>query len=318
MRRLIGITLALITSTLAGTAASEELLRAPLGQLVDIGTHRLHLFCQGQGSPTVVFESGLGGTALEWTELQATVATVTRACVYDRAGYGWSEPGPLPRTAVRLADELHRLLAAAGIDDGITLVAHSFGGYVAQTYARAYPADLAALILVDSSHPGQLATFPVQAGALCAAIDQGLPVRYRISPHLPEGFPADYRLTALAQMLQPTAARTQMSELCNFATSAAEAARGAAFPSLPLIVVSRGKAEFPTDPRGRRLEGAWSDYQVDLARLSPTAQHVIARLGGHHVHLDRPEIVRRATMTSVLMARRASEDLLVRGIVLYE
>ena len=76
----------------------------PSGQLVDVGGYRLQLACLGDGGPTVVMEAAIGETGLLWSLVQPAVAKLTRACVYDRAGYGWSDPSPEPRTADRGSD----------------------------------------------------------------------------------------------------------------------------------------------------------------------------------------------------------------------
>src|SRR5262249_38349957 len=100
----------------------------PIGQMVDARGHRLHLYCVGEGSPTVILESGHGAVALHWTLVQAAVSTTVRTCAYDRAGLGWSELGPNPRTPQRIAEELHTLLENAGIEPPYVMVGHSIGG----------------------------------------------------------------------------------------------------------------------------------------------------------------------------------------------
>lgn len=297
LSRLFG--LLLIVSASAATADT-----AMPGQLYAVGEHRLHLYCRGQGSPTVVFESGLGGLGVEWMNLLQQVSLKSRACLYDRAGYGWSEPGPLPRTAGREADELFALLQAAGIDDPLVLVAHSFGGYVAQTFVRRHPARVSGLVLVDSSHPAQLARFPVRRGSYCIALEQGYPMRMDLRPRLPHGYPRAWRDTARRLMLSVTAARAQLSELCNYAESAADAqGEGAPFPSVPLVVVTRGRAEFGNDARGRELEAAWAGLQRNLSELNGGGMQRIATHSGHHVHLDEPDVIADSTLGSLLFAR---------------
>lgn len=269
-----------------------------------VGEHRMHLYCEGQGSPTVLFESGLGGIGVEWMDLLKMVAPRSRACVYDRAGYGWSEPGPLPRTAGRAADELAALLDAADIDDQLVIVAHSYGGYVAQTYTRRHPGRVAGLVLVDSSHPAQLTAFPVKRGSYCTALELGYPMRMDLRPRLPAGYPAAWRDTARERMLSLAAAHSQLSELCNYAQSADDAGGdGSAFPPVPVVVVTRGRAEFGSDARGRRLEAAWANLQRDLGHLNERAMQRVATHSGHHVHLDEPDIVVDSTLGSVLFAR---------------
>ncbi len=121
--------------------------------MVDIGGHRLHLWCQGEGTPVVVFDSALGASSLSWSLVVDGVAAVTRACRYDRAGFGWSERGPLPRTAGRIADELHDLLRLAGVPVPRLLVGHSYGGLVMRLLASRHPHDVAGLVLIEPAHP---------------------------------------------------------------------------------------------------------------------------------------------------------------------
>jgi pimeloyl-ACP methyl ester carboxylesterase len=128
---------------------------SPPGRLVDVGTHRLHLHCRGDGSPAVVFDAALGASSLSWSLVQPSVARITRACSYDRAGFGWSERGPLPRTAGRIADELHTLLDRSAIAAPYILVGHSFGGLVMRLYAARHAEDVAALVLIEPAIPEQ-------------------------------------------------------------------------------------------------------------------------------------------------------------------
>ena len=125
----------------------------PPGRLVSLGTHRLHVHCSGIGSPSVVFDAALGGSSLSWTYVQPAVAAFTTACTYDRAGFGWSDAGPLPRTAGRIADELHMLLTTAALAPPFVLVGHSFGAFSIRAYAARHPKDVAGLVFVDPAHP---------------------------------------------------------------------------------------------------------------------------------------------------------------------
>lgn len=131
---------------------------APPGQLVDIGTHRLHLRCAGTGTPAVVFDAALGASSLSWSLVLPGVAAVTRACAYDRAGFGWSERGPLPRTAGRVADELYALLRRAEVPLPTVLAGHSFGGLVMRLLAARHPDAAAALVMLEPAHPEEWAS----------------------------------------------------------------------------------------------------------------------------------------------------------------
>ena len=94
----------------------RKLDRAP-GEMVSVGNHKLHIRCMGEGSPTVILESGAPATSIEWSAwVQPEVAKATRVCAYDRAGLGWSEAGPTPRDAEQITSELHALLENAGIE----------------------------------------------------------------------------------------------------------------------------------------------------------------------------------------------------------
>jgi len=125
----------------------------PPGQLVDVGGFRLHVKCDGAGTPTVVFDAALGGSSISWAWVQPEIARSNRTCIYDRAGYGWSDPGPFPRTAGRMVDELHTLLERSGVGPPYVLVGHSFGGLVMRIFAARYRSDVVGLVLVDPAHP---------------------------------------------------------------------------------------------------------------------------------------------------------------------
>jgi alpha/beta hydrolase fold len=113
----------------------------PPGQIVDVGGYKLHIHCIGAGSPTVILLDGLPSMSIGWTYVQPAVAQTTRVCAYDRAGGGWSDPGPAPHDSLHIADELHTLLVNADVPGPYVLVGHSFGGLYARMYADRYPHD---------------------------------------------------------------------------------------------------------------------------------------------------------------------------------
>ncbi len=136
-----------------GIASAVDASRYPAsGKLINVGGYRLHINCIGTGSPTVILDAGLGGSSLDWSLVQPEVATFTRVCSYDRAGYGWSDYGPKPRTSGRIVAELHTLLIGAGIPGPYILVGQSFGGLNVRLYAYTYPQEVAGMVLVDASH----------------------------------------------------------------------------------------------------------------------------------------------------------------------
>ena len=145
----VSICLFLGAPIVAPAAPGDEIYARP-GQLVNAQGTRLNFYCKGRGSPTVVFDSGWGDWAPVWTIVQPEVAKWTRACSYDRAGAGFSDPGPMPRTSVRIAAELRGALHNAGIQGPYIMVGNAFGGDNVRTFAARYPAEVAALVLVEA------------------------------------------------------------------------------------------------------------------------------------------------------------------------
>jgi pimeloyl-ACP methyl ester carboxylesterase len=125
----------------------------PPGQLVDVGGYSLHIYCQGNGTPTVILDALFPGTVSNWAWVQPEIAKTTRVCAYDRAGLGWSDSGPMPRDAVQQAAELHTLLANADVTGPYVLMGHSLGGLTVRMFADRYPDEVAGMVLVEASNP---------------------------------------------------------------------------------------------------------------------------------------------------------------------
>ncbi len=266
----------------------------PPGKLIDVGGLRLHIYCVGSGSPTIVLESGLAGFSLEWYPLEEKLGHYQRVCSYDRAGYGWSDYSPLPRTADRLAEELHALLTLAGEGPPYILAGHSFGGYIVQDFSRRYPREVQGLVLIDASHPEQMQRMNLRHQEL-------KPVRYdgrrqtsrivRSSPTLPAHYPQAYRILALHLMSGRKSVLTQLSELENFSVSGTEVVRAGPMPDIPVVVMSRGRRQWPQTPAGDAKAILWQQLQGELTDLTPHTYQIIASSSGHHIHLDQPDLV---------------------------
>jgi pimeloyl-ACP methyl ester carboxylesterase len=143
--------LGLVAGTFAAIAAPGDTLYAQPGRLVPAGDGaRLNMVCMGRGSPAAVFDSGFEDWAPAWAAVQPRIAKFTLACSYDRAGAGFSTPGPMPRTNVRIADELHTALHDAGVRGPYILVASAFGSYNVRAFADRHTADVAGLVMVDA------------------------------------------------------------------------------------------------------------------------------------------------------------------------
>jgi len=277
----------------SGREADSDFLPPPPGRLIDLGSHRLHLYCTGAGSPTVVLEAGLGGLSLEWRAVQSALAAERRVCSYDRAGYGWSDPGPAPRTVDRIAAELRAMLERAGESPPYAIVGHSFGGYVAQLFAKRYPREVAGVVLVDSSHPDQYRKFPRDYQE---RYDRGTRRRssWGASIALPERYPDAWRPLAESLMQQPKTLRALRLEYRSFVRSGEQVAAAGPMPVVPAVVLTRGEREWPEGAGGDAMEALWPELQRDLAAAMPLSHHFVIGGSGHHIHLDRPEAVEQA------------------------
>ena len=148
----VGLALAIASAHVAHGAGQPDPSLEVYGrpqQLVDIGGRRLNLYCLGHGSPTVILEGGLGASSFAWRKVHAELARTTRVCAYDRAGYGYSDPGPLPRDTRHLADDLAALTQAAPLRPPYVLVGASLGGMIVRLYADTHLLDVGGMVLID-------------------------------------------------------------------------------------------------------------------------------------------------------------------------
>lgn len=125
------------------------------GKLYSVNGRRMHLFCTGQGSPTIVLEDGLGNNWTVWAKVQPVLSQDTQVCAYDRAGFGWSDPRPGVRDSKAIATELHGLLTQAGITGPIILMGHSIAGIHMREYVARYPENVKGIVFIDGSTPLQ-------------------------------------------------------------------------------------------------------------------------------------------------------------------
>ena len=126
------------------------------GELVEVDGNRMHIRCEGTGSPTVVMEAGSGDCSLSWALVQQNVSAFSRVCTYDRQGYAWSDPVPGPLTASNVTGRLHTLLSRANVSPPYVLVGHSLGGVYVRYYTHRYPDEVAGMVLVDPGSEWQM------------------------------------------------------------------------------------------------------------------------------------------------------------------
>jgi len=279
-----------------------------LGKRFDVGGYKLHIYCTGEGSPTVILDSGLGDSYVSWLGVQPQIAKFTRVCSYDRAGLGYSDPSPRPRTSKVIAEELHALLQAARIAPPYVLVGHSMGGYNVRLYTSQYRSEIVGMVLVDASHPDQENRFPPalrsmeanwqrEAGFLTYTTPFGIPRLLGLCDEDPVRRAAD---------CNSQSARESLKEMKAFAQSAAETAATGSLGDLPLAVLShdpdKPSSELPAN-LAKPTNEAWEKMQEELAHLSSRGTQTIARNSAHYIQIDRPDLVVEAVHTVLDQAR---------------
>jgi pimeloyl-ACP methyl ester carboxylesterase len=318
----LGATFALMLAGIAyqswGTRRDARRYPAP-GRLVDIGSHRLHVVECGAGSLTIVLESGLMSTVLSWSALQGKLAESFRVVSYDRAGLGWSDLGPMPRTADRIVDELNTLLERANVPPPYLLVGHSFGGLTMPLFAARFPDRVAGVVLIDpvvpkewhppAAHELRLATIGAKvcrraallarfgilrciaallktgakrsANRLVRLISRGSPGDSgTVSSPWFAALPDNEKAMASVFWIQPKFALTIASQLGHLPASAAKAAEFDDFCRQPVTILTAGTA-----PERRRQEHA-----AMAARL-PLGSHILATNSNHWIMQEEPELV---------------------------
>jgi pimeloyl-ACP methyl ester carboxylesterase len=290
-------------------AASSLQSYPPPGKLLTVAGHQMHILSTGKGTPTVVLEAGGAGWSLDWHFVQEKVASFTRVCSYDRAGFGWSEPGPKPRHAVAMAEELKTLLRASQLQGPYDLVGASFGGHISRIIAATNRHDVEGLVLLDARHEDlslppswkRLERYAAVAQRVMLFLSRAhllsLAARMGGSGSLPPGvkkLPPEVRDAYLAVGFQPKYFEANLAELESIAESDAQV-RAAARPSdIPLVVIRHGIPDlFAALPPADIAEAeiTWQKRQEDLVALSDNSRLVVAEQSGHSIQYDQPDLV---------------------------
>ena len=276
------------------------------GSFYDVNGYRMHIYCTGDGSPTVVLEAAATANWLAWRRVQPRLSALTRVCAYDRAGHGWSDPRPGSRDAEAIVGELHDLLDKADVQRPLLLVGHSAGGLYVREYARRFPTEISAVALLDSSSPRQLDVlpgwrpayeqrrrdYPAELRRERLRVWSGwerLMGRCRIGS---SAEPAEIAGQYAALLCRPSFVGGEENEYIFFEQTSRQAARHMSFGDVPLLVVSRDAgAEEDRSSRTVANERVWQDEQEAMKALSPRSWRVIARGSGHAVHHARLELV---------------------------
>ena len=300
LRILVGLCVLIVVTAITGAtyqwlATRKELAATPPpGHLVDIGGHRLHLWCTGDGAPAVVLDTGLGGSTPGWGFVQPEVARFTRVCSYDRAGMGYSDPGPSPRTARRIASELAELLARSGIGGPVVLAGASIAGFNVRVFASDHPERAAGLVLVDASHEDDAHDAPWMARFVPLLSTIGVLRLLGVSFGQPvESLPPAVRQFARATSFRAAGYQAAADEIIHIRESASEVRSSRRKLTIPVVVVTGG----------RGADENWRQLQRDQASLSERGCLIIAQRSGHVVSVDQPEVVVDAIRTVVETVR---------------
>jgi pimeloyl-ACP methyl ester carboxylesterase len=324
---MLSVVAALTITTITGAVIKTQLKAKypPVGQMVDVGGYKLHIHCEGEGGPTVVMDTGAGASGLAWALVQPEVAKASRVCVYDRAGFGWSDLGPKPRTNELMVEELRTLLQNAGIPGPYVLVGHSLGGLNMKIYAHKYPAEVAGLVLVDATHEEQFLpepmpetmkkvaqAMPIFSGVARTLIATGI---LPLNPSILAGLSGSHD-PRMPQEVSDTIQALQVMSSKHFTANAAETAaileshaqvramQIKTFGDLPLIVIRHGIATPQMTPEVTELVHEINDrLQAETAAMSTRGKLLTAEKAGHGINVDQPQIIVEAIKEMLAMVR---------------
>jgi len=301
------------------------------GRMVDVGGYRLHLNCQGTpvaGSPTVVMETAHAEPGLSWASVQPEVAKFARVCTYDRAGLGWSEASSKPRTADAIVDELHTLLARAGVEPPYVLVGHSIGGMYVRLYAHEHPDEVAGMVLVDATHEEQFARMPEAIAKMQATSTRAMGCLFGLLRTMnsigllaplaeirggvwPMPVPREARAAYLATVYSgtqhlETSRRETLAMPENLAV--VRVRQIGSLGDIPLTVISAGRPAISaghgiSEADAERLKEVATELHAEMAALSTRGKRVIAEESGHYVPVEQPTVVVDAIREVVEAAR---------------
>jgi pimeloyl-ACP methyl ester carboxylesterase len=281
----------------------------PPGRLVNVAGYRQYIYCQGNGSPEIIFDGGLGDASDVWRDIHAKAAAISRACVFDRLGLGWSDTGPAPRSAMQISKEFRALLAASGEQGPYILVAHSMAGYNARTFASQNLKDVSGILLLDVAHPDQNARESEAANKDRNEFIKKQGWWARLGPF------GITRILGHCEWSPQDCGRsyqTTVDEFGPFNTISPAQVRAAGnLGNVPLIVLSHDPdLEIRLDPSEvhRRDEAVDFKMQEELSELSTLGCHIVAEGSKHYIQDDRPDLVLKSLRILVEQSRPGVTD----------
>lgn len=276
----------------------------PIGKLVDVGGHNMHLYTTGKGGPSVILDAGMGCDTLGWSLVQPKIAEFTQVTSFDRPGYGWSDESLLERTSQNIVTELHAALQKAEILPPYVMVGHSFGGLNARLFASLYPEEVLGVVLVDSAHEDQMEKIPmpqINHNLMMLASHLGL---IRLVTHYPSAYrkellevlPEEVQNQLIAKVSTTKFIRSVLQEASNLGTSCKQVKEaGGHLGDKPLIVISANKTTSAegsgyTQEEMDAILIPFKELQKDLANKSTHSKQIFSD-SDHMVTLHDPKII---------------------------
>jgi pimeloyl-ACP methyl ester carboxylesterase len=304
-----------VATTLYQIIACQLEDRNPIpGQRFDVGGYRLHLYKLGHkqdvNSVTIVVDHSLGG--VEGYLLIDALSKLGQVCIYDRAGYGWSDHSPHPRTSAQIVTELDTLLTQAGIEPPYLLVGNSFGSYNVRLYAHRFPDKVVGIVLTDGLHEQEILKMPIQLKALKLFFTSGFVMSTLGSAF---GMIRLLNICSIFEILKPELRQfskaslysvkrsfcrpkhwiTMSREMVNLSASARQVKVANQFGSLPIVSIKANSffkpalwTHFIPLQSANRLR---NKMHTQLQTISANYHVIEAHRSGHFVWVDQPDIV---------------------------
>jgi pimeloyl-ACP methyl ester carboxylesterase len=314
----IQVILLVFTTLYQAIASYLEDRRSPIGQLIDIGGYRLHLYTLGEAKPTIVLDHSLGG--VEGYLLIDELAKLGKVCICDRAGYGWSDHSPRPRTSEQIAKELDILLTQAKIEPPYILVGDSFGSYNVRLYAHLFPQKVSGIVLTDGLHEIGMLNMPIQLKALKLFFLSGFVMSIfgsafgiirllrtcrvfeLIKPEL-RNFSEESRDRVKRSFCLPKHWITMSREIVNLDKSSEQVSIAKHFGALPIVSIKANSffkpAFWTTFIPLQSINQLRDKMHLELSQLSTDCLQVEASQSGHFVWVDQPDLLVNAVKTVI-------------------